>query len=148
MRGVAGIGRLEWARMSERGGMEGVKRKQVWGFREMKGSGKDKEGEEERKEEKALRAIRQKEPEIWAAAMETCHVSRGGLNRTARGQRAAGLVAAELTYIDLTENNVYYAANHNQGVEHIPGIPKIALSEGQRVVGKWDQNKRQILILH
>lgn len=30
----------------------------------MKGSGKDKEGEEERKEEKALRAIRQEEPEI------------------------------------------------------------------------------------
>lgn len=47
-----------------------------------------------------------------------------------------GLVAAELTYIDLTENNVYYAANHNQGVEHIPGVPEIALGEGQRVVGQ------------
>lgn len=61
---------------------------------------------------------------------------RAEVARTERGQRAAGLFVAELTYIDLTENNVYYAANHNQGVEHIPGIPKIALSEAQRVVGK------------
>lgn len=53
--------------------------------------------------------------------------------KTESGQTANGLFAAALTYIDLTENNVYYAANHNQGVEHIPGIPKIALSEVQRV---------------
>lgn len=58
--------------------------------------------------------------------------------RTERGQRAAGLTVAVLTYIDLTENNVYYAANHNQGVEHIPGVPKIALSEVEQVVGKLD----------
>lgn len=45
-------------------------------------------------------------------------------------------VVAEFTYIDLTENNIYYAANHNQRVEHIPGIPKIALSEVERVVGE------------
>lgn len=64
---------------------------------------------------------------MWAEAAPT-----GG------GERAAGLAEAELTYINLTENNVYYAANHNQGVEHIPGIPKIALSEVQRVVCKWD----------
>lgn len=44
------------------------------------------------------------------------------------------LVAAELTYINLTENNVYYAANHNQGIEHVPGVAEIALSEGRRVI--------------
>lgn len=48
---------------------------------------------------------------------------------TEKGQSSAGGAIAELTYIDLTQNNVYYAANHNQGVEHIPGIPKISLSE-------------------
>lgn len=47
---------------------------------------------------------------------------------------------AELTYINLTENNVNYAANHNQGVEHIPGIPKISLSEVERVVGEVEYN--------
>lgn len=62
--------------------------------------------------------------------------ARGG------GQRAARLVAAELTYIDLTENNVYYAANHNQGVEHIPGVAKIALSEARRVAGESDQKRK------
>lgn len=46
---------------------------------------------------------------------------------------AARVAVAEFTYIDLTENNIYYAANHNQGVEHIPGVPKIALSEVERV---------------
>lgn len=46
-----------------------------------------------------------------------------------RGQRAARPTAAELTYINLTENNVNYAANHYQGVEHIPGISKISLSK-------------------
>lgn len=56
--------------------------------------------------------------------------------REVRGQGAAALQTAEFTYIDLTENYVYYAANHNQGVENIPGIPKIALSEGQRAVGR------------
>lgn len=55
-----------------------------------------------------------------------------------RGRRALNLDVAELTYIDLTENNVYYAANHNQGVEHIPGITKIALSEVEQVVGELD----------
>lgn len=50
---------------------------------------------------------------------------------------------AELTYIDLTENNVYYAANHNQGVEHIPGVPEIALSEAQRAVGKLEVRSKQ-----
>lgn len=68
-----------------------------------------------------------------------------------RGQRAAGLVTAELTYIDLTENNIYNAANHNQGVEHIPGIPKIALSEMVRGVGKLGvrsaQKKKKSLFL-
>lgn len=59
-------------------------------------------------------------------------------------QRAARLVAAELTYIDLTENNVYYAANHNQGVEHVPGVAEIALSEGRRVVGESDQKRKSI----
>lgn len=54
-------------------------------------------------------------------------------------------MAAELTYIDLTENNVYYAANHNQGVEDIPGVPEIALGEGQRVVGKSDRKTKLIL---
>lgn len=39
----------------------------------------------------------------------------------------------DYTYVNLTENNVYYAANHNQGVEHIPGVSKIALSEVERV---------------
>lgn len=61
-----------------------------------------------------------------------------------------GLVMAELTYIDLTENYVYYAANHNQGVEHIPGIPKISLSEVEQVVGKLvvrsAQNKESLLV--
>lgn len=56
--------------------------------------------------------------------------------RTETGQIAARVAVAEFTYIDLTENNIYYAANHNQGVEHIPGIPKIALSEVKRVVGE------------
>lgn len=50
--------------------------------------------------------------------------------------KSSGVLQAELTYINLTENNVYYAANHNQGVEHIPGIPKISLSEVERVVGR------------
>lgn len=43
---------------------------------------------------------------------------------------------AYCTYINLTENNVYYAANHNQGVKHIPGIPKVALIEVERGVGE------------
>lgn len=49
---------------------------------------------------------------------------------------SSGVAEAGLTYINLTENNVYYAANHNQGVEHVPGIPEISLSEGERVVGE------------
>lgn len=48
---------------------------------------------------------------------------------TERGQREVEPVKTELTYIYLTENNVYYAANHNQGVEHIPGISKITLNK-------------------
>lgn len=56
--------------------------------------------------------------------------------REVRGQGAAAPPPAEFTYIDLTENYVYYAANHNQGVENIPGIPEIALSEAQRASGK------------
>lgn len=76
-------------------------------------------------------------------------MSWGGANRAEEGgavggQRAARLVAAELTYIDLTENNVNYAANHNQGVEHIPGVAEIALSKARRVVGKSDQKRRFI----
>ena len=59
-----------------------------------------------------------------------------------------GLVVTELTYIDLTEHNVYYAANHNQGVEHIPGIPKIALSEVERVVCKLDVRSAKTKSLH
>lgn len=49
-----------------------------------------------------------------------------------RGQGATALRPAGFTYIDLSENYVYYAANHNQGVENIPGIPEIALSEAQQ----------------
>lgn len=56
--------------------------------------------------------------------------------REVRGQGAAALRPAQVTHIDLTENYVYYAANHNQGVENIPGIPEIALSEAQRAVGE------------
>lgn len=55
-------------------------------------------------------------------------------------------MAAELTYIDLTENNVYYAANHNQGVEHIPGVAEIALSEGRRVGGRVRSEEKINLI--
>lgn len=56
--------------------------------------------------------------------------------REVRGQGAAAPRPPEFTYIDLTENYVYYAANHNQGVENIPGISKIALSEVQPAAGK------------
>ena len=58
-----------------------------------------------------------------------------------RGQRVAGPVKAELTYIYLTQNNVYYASNHNQGVEHVPGISKIALNKVERVLGKLQEKQ-------
>lgn len=93
-------------------------------FNEMAGSGED--NKRERKRDKVLRGIRYKSRNK-SSAMGAC----SEVGRTERGQRAVRLVVAELTYIDFTENNVYYAANHNQGVEHVPGIPKIALSEAE-----------------
>lgn len=60
-----------------------------------------------------------------------------------RGRRAARPTAAELTYINLTENNVNYAANHYQGVEHIPGISKISLNKVECDIKKQNKlNKR------
>lgn len=67
---------------------------------------------------------------------------------TEEGQRVAGPVKTELTYIDLTENNVYYAANHNQGVEYVPGISKIALNEVERAVGKLDAAQTKSFYSH
>ena len=105
------------------------------------GSGEDKKrGKKGDIVLRKIRQISQKSEPVWVEAAPT-----------EGGERAAGLAEAELTYINLTENNVYYAANHNQGVEHIPGIPKIALSEVQRVVCKWDvrsaQSKKKVFIL-
>ena len=34
------------------------------------------------------------------------------------------------TYVDLTEDDVDDAADDNQKVKHVPGVPKIALGEG------------------
>lgn len=31
------------------------------------------------------------------------------------------------TYVDLTENDVYYAANYDEEIKHIPGITKVPL---------------------
>lgn len=83
--------------------------------------------ERERKEEKVRQSSRNQSP-----APKTC--CGGGLK--GKKSKSSEVLQAELTYINLTENNVYYAANHNQGVEHIPGIPKISLSEVERVVGR------------
>lgn len=43
--------------------------------------------------------------------------------------KAARQTVAEFTYIDFTQNNVYYAANDYQGIEHVPGVPKISLND-------------------
>lgn len=74
--------------------------------------------------------------------MEVGSVGRVGPNRE-RSRSSGSPRSWAFTYINLTENNVYYAANHNQGVEHIPGIPEIALSEVERVVGKLDVRSAQ-----
>lgn len=100
------------------------------------------QGEDREREKRRLSIKRShKKPEIWVLPGKPAVWAK--VAWTESGQRAAGLFVAALTYIDLTENNVYYAANHNQGVEHIPGIPKIALSEVQRVVGKLDVRSKQ-----
>lgn len=123
-------GRME----GEEGTSRGIKMK--W-----QGQGRTKR---EKEGDKVLGEIRQKARNL-SPATET--KSRGGLNR--EGSESSGrLSVAELTYIDLTENNVYYAANHNQGVEHIPGIPKIALSEMERVVGESDVRSAQTRSLY
>lgn len=31
------------------------------------------------------------------------------------------------TYVDFTENDVYYAANYDEEIKHIPGITKVPL---------------------
>lgn len=63
--------------------------------------------------------------------METCRAKSAQTDRLERR-----VERPELTYIYLTEHNVYYAADHNQGVEHIPGISKIALSEAEQPARK------------
>ena len=64
-------------------------------------------------------------------------MSRAQKERESEGERL--VVWAGFTYIDLTENNIYYAANDNHGVKHIPGIPKIPL----RKVGGWGRERRK-----
>lgn len=44
------------------------------------------------------------------------------------GQDRAGW-GDNCTHIYLTQNDVYYAANHDQGIKHIPGIAKITLGK-------------------
>lgn len=110
----------------------------------MKWQGQGEDRERGREREKRLSVKRSdKKPEIWVLPWKPAVFAK--VAQTESGQTANGLFAAALTYIDLTENNVYYAANHNQGVEHIPGIPKIALSEwGAASEASWmsDQNKK------
>lgn len=45
------------------------------------------------------------------------------------GVRGAGVRRGNCTHIYLTQNDVYYAANHDQGIKHIPGIAKITLGK-------------------
>lgn len=48
------------------------------------------------------------------------------------GVRGVGLGVhggGDCTHIYLTQNDVYYAANHDQGIKHIPGIAKITLGK-------------------
>lgn len=47
-----------------------------------------------------------------------------------KGGKEEGLEEEESgrrTYVDLTENDVYYAANYDEEVKDIPGITKVAL---------------------
>lgn len=132
--------------MKERGGSEierQVIRKSVEGEegKESVGSMKRQgEGWREREERQSVKS----QDHTKRPKSERCHGNPPRWpEKQERGPRAAGLFVAELTYIDLTENNVYYAANHNQGVEHIPGIPEIALSEAQRAAGKLEVRSKQ-----
>lgn len=34
------------------------------------------------------------------------------------------------THVDFTENDVYNAANNDEGIKHVPGIPHITLHKG------------------
>lgn len=58
------------------------------------------------------------------------------------------LVRADFTYINFTENNVYYAANHNQRVENIPGISKIALGDVKFIVGNGKSTHCKVSFLN
>lgn len=115
------------------------------GLNGMAGSGEDKK--RGKKGDKVLREIRQKARNL-SPATETRGQSRVRAWTERRSESSGRLSVAELTYIDLTENNVYYAANHNQGVEHIPGIPKIALSEVERAAGESDVRSAQTRSLY
>lgn len=51
--------------------------------------------------------------------------------RAQDGQRELGneeeSESGHRTYVNLTENDVYYAANYDEEIKHIPGITKVPL---------------------
>lgn len=47
--------------------------------------------------------------------------------RESRGKRAQESESGHRTYVDLTENDVNYAANYDEEIKHIPGITKVPL---------------------
>lgn len=91
----------------------------------------------EEKEERSKRKKEEREPG-WQRRQkqqpDTEEVKKRGRRaekrNTRRGQeekRQRERKGGHRTYVDLTENDVYYAANYDEEIKHIPGITKVPL---------------------
>lgn len=94
----------------DRGREEGEERRRQgekeegWGEKRAQHRIATKERKRKRKIQKKQEGTRQRE--------------RGSDKKSESGRR---------TYVDLTENDVYYAANYDEEIKHIPGITKVPL---------------------